>query len=116
MGRPWIRRRRRGGNAPSPYFTRAWPSPHGACDGDAERAQADAIGCAVLPLLADGYILEVRDAADVRPGARVHADGAPSPSEIDHEEPAKWAPDSRRAATLLAFVLCHKPRCSPRTA
>ena len=110
MGCAWLRRRCRGNHGTPPHNPRPrWPS-QGLNRCDPESSQAVPFGGTVLPLLAHGYLLEVRDSAELR-GRFLHPIGAFAPPEIYHEEPAQCAFDWCRFDFLLASIFGHQFGC-----
>lgn len=115
MGCARLRRGGRSDHDRAPDNAGARRTPQGARRRHAQPPETVSIHRPVLPLPADGHLLEVRDDAFVRRGV-VHAVGAPPPPEIDDEIPEERDPHRGGARVLLDPLLGHSSGGQDRAA
>jgi len=113
VGSTRLCRRRRGNHGPSLDHPRPWRTAQGTASGDAQSAEAVYVGGSVLPVSADGYILEVWDEAELR-GRVLLSNRAPPSPEIYYEKPEECVVDRCCSNFLLASLLGHSSCCEDR--
>lgn len=107
MGGSRIRGRSRGRDGPLTHHPRPRPPPQGLSRCYSQPPQTLFIHRPLFPLSLYGYLLEVREPADLRLGRFVYAHRAFATPEVDHEEPAQHVVDRDCFGVLLALVFCH---------